>query len=128
MLRAEVDSRHMMRTTTIRAVRRIYISGDAPYLKIAAVLREDGKALTLFALNRSLDEAMPLEVVASGFGTLRLRAARQLHHADLKAVNTREDPMQVSPASLDDVRIEGERVYATLAPASWTMIRLDITR
>src|SRR6202043_2012896 len=27
----------------------------APFLKIAAVLREDGKALTLFALNRSLD-------------------------------------------------------------------------
>jgi alpha-L-arabinofuranosidase len=100
----------------------------SPFLKIAAVLREDGKALTLFALNRSLDEAMPLEVVASGFGTLRLRAARQLHHADLKAVNTREDPMQVSPASLDDVRIEGKRVYAMLAPASWTMIRLDITR
>lgn len=52
---------------------------------LAAVLREDAKALMLFALNRSLDEAMPLEVVASGFGTLRLRAARQL--------------MQVSPAS-----------------------------
>ncbi len=69
-----------------------------------------------------------MEVVASGFGTLRLRAARQLHHADLKAVNTREDPMQVSPVPLDHVRIEEERVYATLAPASWTMIRLDVTR
>jgi alpha-N-arabinofuranosidase len=96
-------------------------------LKIAAVLREDGKALTLFALNRSLDKVMPLEVVAAGFGELRLRAARQLRHADLKAVNTRDDPMQVSPVPLDDVRIERERVHATLAPASWTMIRLDIT-
>jgi hypothetical protein len=35
--------------------------------------------------------------------------------------------MQMSPASLEDVRIEGERMYATLAPAYWTMIRLDIT-
>jgi alpha-N-arabinofuranosidase len=96
----------------------LLVSGDGAVSQLAAVLREDGKALTLFALNRSLDEAMPMEVVASGFGTLRLRAARQLHHADLKAVNTREDPMQVSPASLDSVRIGGERVYATLAPAS----------
>jgi alpha-L-arabinofuranosidase len=43
-------------------------------------------------------------------------------------VNTREDPMQVSPVSLDGVRIDGERVSAMLAPASWTMVRLDITK
>jgi alpha-L-arabinofuranosidase len=82
----------------------------------------------VLALVRSLDEAMPMEYVTSRVGTLRLRAARQLHHAGLNAVNTREDPMQVSPTSLDGVRIEGAREYATLAAASWTMIRLDITR
>jgi hypothetical protein len=32
----------------------------------------DVKALTLFAVNRSLDEAMPIEILAEGFGRLRL--------------------------------------------------------
>ncbi|HSA83209.1 MAG TPA: alpha-L-arabinofuranosidase C-terminal domain-containing protein [Geminicoccaceae bacterium] len=35
-----------------------------PYLKLAAVHDERAGSLTLFALNRSLDEAMPLEVTA----------------------------------------------------------------
>jgi alpha-N-arabinofuranosidase len=128
VLRAVVDSpAYEANYYDPRGLQDFWFPVTAPFLKIAAVLREDGKALTLFALNRHLDEAMPMEVVASGFGTLRLRAARQLHHADLKAVNTREDPMQVSPVPLDHMRIEEERVYATLAPASWTMIRLDVT-
>jgi alpha-L-arabinofuranosidase len=106
VLRAAVDSpAYGANYYDPRGSQDFWFPVTAPFLKIAAVLREDGKALTLFALNRSLDEAMPLEVAASGFGTLRLRAARQLHHADLKAVNTREDPMQVSPVSLDGVRI-----------------------
>jgi len=67
---------------------------------------------------------MPLEVRATGFGTLRLREALQLHHADLKAVNTKQDPDRVMPSPLLGVRIDGDRVLATLAPASWTMLRL----
>ena len=67
--------------------------------------------MTLFAVNRSLDEPMPLEVAATGFGTLRLHEALQLHHADLKAVNTKQDPDRVKPAPLSGVRIEGDRVY-----------------
>ena len=54
------------------------------------VQQETSKTLALFAVNRSLDEPMPIEVVASGFGTLRLVEALLLCHANLKAVNTRE--------------------------------------
>jgi alpha-N-arabinofuranosidase len=97
----------------------------APYLKLGAVQQEDGKALTLFAVNRSLDEPMPLDVVAEGFGALRLRDAQQLHHADLNAVNTRDDPDRVKPVPLDGVRVAAGRIQATLAPASWTMLRLE---
>ena len=98
----------------------------APYLKLGAVQREDGKVLTLFAVNRSLDEAMPIEIVAEGFGKLRLREARQLHHPDLNAVNTRDDPDQVKPVPLSGVQFEAEgRIQATLTPASWTMLRFE---
>ena len=98
----------------------------APYLKLGAVQREDGRALTLFLINRSLDEPMPIEIVAQHFGTLRLRDAQQLHNADLQAVNARNDPDRVKPVPLEDVRVEAEKIRATLAPASWTMLRLDL--
>ena len=46
----------------------------APYLKLGAVQREDSKALALLAVNRSLDEVIPIEIVAQGFGKLQLLA------------------------------------------------------
>jgi alpha-L-arabinofuranosidase len=99
----------------------------APYLKLGAVQSENGRALTVFAVNRSLDKAMPIEIVAEGLGPLRLREALQLYHADLRAANSREDPDRVKPVPLDDVCFEGEGlIHAILTPASWTMLRLDV--
>jgi alpha-N-arabinofuranosidase len=110
-----------------RGPQDLWFPVTAPYLKLGAVQQEDCKALTLFAVNRSLDESMPIEIMTHAFGGLQLLETQQLHHANLKAVNTRHDPDQVKPTPLDDVRIEGECVYAKLAPASWTMLRLAIT-
>ena len=79
--------------------------------------------VTLFALNRHLSEAMAVEVNASGFGALVLHDAQQMHDADLRAVNTKHDPERVKPMPLDNVTIASGRVRATLAPASWNVIR-----
>src|SRR5215472_16858829 len=127
VLRAEIDCpTYQANYYDPRGPQDLWFPVTAPYLKLAAVQREDGKALTLFAVNRSLDEAMPVEIVAEGFGRLRLREARQIHHSDLNAVNTRDDPDQVKPVPLDGVEFEAEgRIQATLTPASWTMLRFD---
>ena len=45
---------------------------------------------------------------------------------DLKAVNTRTAPNRVSPRSLGQVEVEGQRIAATLAPASWNVIELSV--
>lgn len=95
-----------------------------PFLKMAVVHDADSGHLTIFALNRHLTESMPLEVVARGFQGLALDAATQLHHGDLKAANTREQPELVKPGPLGAVEVVGERVHAQLAPASWNVIRL----
>jgi alpha-N-arabinofuranosidase len=108
-----------------RGSQDLYFPVTAPYLKLAAVRNEHG--MTLFAINRSLDEAMPLEVVTAGCGSLALREALQLHDPDLGAVNSKQDPDRVTPKPLPGVRVAGERVYATLSPASWTMVRLDVS-
>ena len=97
-----------------------------PFLKLAAVHDEKAKVLTLFALNRSLTEELPLRLHAAGFGRLAVKQASQLCDADLHAINTKQNPDRVAPRILAAVRVDGERLEATLAPASWNVVQLAV--
>jgi alpha-N-arabinofuranosidase len=96
----------------------------APYLKLSAVHDDKAGTLTLFALNRSLTEELPLELLAGGFRSLSVRQALQLCDPDLKAINSKAEPDRVAPKPLVSVNANGERVSARLAPASWNVIQL----
>src|SRR5262249_54648853 len=93
-----------------------------PYLKLAAVPDPAGGGLTLFALNRHLTDALDLTVAARSFPALAVEQALTLHHRDLKAINTKQDPERVSPAPLTGVATSGSDVRASLPPASWSVI------
>jgi alpha-L-arabinofuranosidase len=95
-----------------------------PCLKLAAVHDDTAGTLTLLALNRSLTEELPLDLLAGGFGNLSVKQALQLCDPDPKAMNTKEQPDRVVPKPLAAVRASGERVEATLAPLSWNVIQL----
>ena len=95
-----------------------------PFLKLAAVHDEAEGALTLFALNRHLQEELPLDLCGRGFEGLELDQALELRDHDLQASNTRDAPERIKPEPLATVVVEGERLRATLAPASWNVIRL----
>jgi alpha-L-arabinofuranosidase len=95
-----------------------------PYLKLAAVHDERTGSLTLFALNRSLDKELHLDVTARGFSRLALDQALQMHDRDLDAANSKAAPDRIRPWPLEGVALEGDRLRATLAPASWNTIRL----
>jgi alpha-N-arabinofuranosidase len=96
-----------------------------PYLKLAAVEDLSSGAVTLFALNRNLEEPMALDVELAGFGEPVPGPALQLQHRNLKATNTRDRPDRVSPSALNDLKTGVDRLRATLAPASWNVIRLE---
>jgi hypothetical protein len=81
-------------------------------------------ALTLFALNRHLNEELPLDLRATSFGRLELEQALELYDYDLQATNAKNAPDRVKPAPLAAVAVDGEQLRATLAPASWNVIRL----
>ncbi|MDH3660982.1 MAG: alpha-N-arabinofuranosidase, partial [Alphaproteobacteria bacterium] len=97
-----------------------------PYLKLAAVANEDG-GLTVFALNRSLDQVLDLDAIAHGFAGLEVKEALTLRDENLDAANSRDDPDRLSPQPLQDVRFEGERLSAHLPPVSWNVLRLQET-
>jgi alpha-L-arabinofuranosidase len=96
---------------------------SVPFLKMAAVADERTGGLSLFLLNRDLEGPMEVSVAARGFDDLAVAEALQLHHPDLQAANTRDDPECVRPTPLD-VAVDGTRIALSLAPASWAVVSL----
>ena len=128
VLRSEIDAPcYAARYFDPRGPQDLYFPiAAAPYLKLAAV--DNGGTLTLFALNRHLSEAMPVDIHAKEFDAASAELALTLHDRDLKAVNTKEQPGRVMPKLLADVKASGERIQATLPPASWNVLRVALKK
>jgi alpha-N-arabinofuranosidase len=94
------------------------------YLKAAAVHSAADRTLTLFLLNRSIDEPTTVSVDASGLSRLTPGQATALHHDDLEAINAR-DATPVAPAPLGGVTATDGVVRVTLPAASWSVVRLN---
>lgn len=99
---------------------------EVPYLKCAAVHDRDEGFLTLFLLNRSLDDVLDLRVDTRGMELLGLDRAEQLCDSDLAAVNSREQPERIKPSILEQVRIADGQISAVLQPGSWNIIRMKM--
>jgi len=95
---------------------------DVPYLSCAAVQTADG-GVNIFVMNRSIDSSMELTVDVSAFGETSVVEFLEVHHDDLKAVNT-ETETAVEPQARQDATIENGTLKANLTHASWNLIRL----
>ena len=98
--------------------------GDVPFLEAVATRNEADGTVTLFAVNRSQDEALPLEADLRGFGTLRIVEHIILENDDLKAVNTIDNPDRIAPHGGGDAQISEGRLSGRLPKLSWNVIRL----
>lgn len=89
---------------------------------LACVSADEARnSATILALNRHTGET-EVSVELRGFGnSLKLAFASELHHGDLKAINTVASP-EVSPKELSDVALSGTTVLARLKPLSWNVI------
>ena len=97
---------------------------EVPYVDAMATLDDDGN-VTIFALNRALDEGANLTCDLRAFDGLQIAEHIVLHHDDMKAVNTEEVPDNVVPVSVSDGAIDNGRLDITLPAASWNVIRLQ---
>ena len=91
-----------------------------PCLESVAVFNEEKKELTLFAVNRDLEEDMMVTLNLQGFEGYRLTEHIVLEHPDLQAVNTFQAPATVSPSFRTDSS-QGNQI--NLHPASWNVVR-----
>ena len=93
---------------------------NIPYVDSVAVLSEDQKTLSIFAINRSLDEEVVLDLDMQGFEGATCTSHICLTGDDLKAVNTIENPDAVKP-------IEKEiKDTITLDKQSWNFMTFTV--
>ncbi|MFC5906367.1 alpha-N-arabinofuranosidase [Streptacidiphilus monticola] len=114
VLRVEVDS------PTYRTEK----FGEVPLLHATAVRDPETGAVTVFAVNRSQDAELPLEVALRGCGLSAVQEHTVLTDADPDARNTLADPDRVVPRPQDGTALSDGVLRATLAPLSWNVIRL----
>jgi Alpha-L-arabinofuranosidase len=98
--------------------------GEVPFVQAVAVLDEEREELTVFAVNRSKDERMELELGLSDFELWRGLERIELAGFAPKARNSLAQPNAVAPRSLPfGAKVESGRLSASLAPLSWNVLR-----
>jgi len=98
--------------------------GTASYIDAVAVMNEAEETLTLFAVNKNLDEDMELNLELRQFADYHIVEAVVLTNPDMKAVNTEENPSNVVPAACDTLTVKNGKLTGYLGKHSWNMIRL----
>ena len=94
-----------------------------PYLDAIPVMNDDGM-ITVFAVNRSLKEELPMTVELRGFkDQYSVEEVIALSHPDPKATNTEDSPKNVTPHASSAVISDG-LLSMTLEPLSWNVLRL----
>mgnify|MGYP004542249477 FL=1 len=95
-----------------------------PYIDSVATLEEDG-SVTVFCVNRDMEEDFQLELDLRSFGGLHVAEHIVLHHDDVKATNTEENPRNVFPTAGPGGTVEGGKAALHIPALSWNVIRLE---
>jgi len=98
-----------------------------PYLEAVAVHNQEKNEITIFAVNRNLNEAINLEAEIAAFGDMEIIEHSALYNKDLNACNSSMEE-KVHPVIQTGGKIEGstgfKQLTSVLPSASWNMIRL----
>jgi alpha-N-arabinofuranosidase len=99
--------------------------GDQPAIESIVVRQTVGGGVNIFALNRSVDQTIPLRVDLKGDSKLRLFDTIRLHDPDPMASNTADDAHRVIPGPIADASFAGAQLTVALPPLSWNVFRFS---
>lgn len=100
---------------------------DVPYVESVAVHNQELGEVTVFAVNRHLEEGLGFEIDLRSFGAASVTEHIVLESSDIKAVNTELEPDKVSPHSGGNAAVtDNGRIEAVLPKASWNVIRIKL--
>ncbi len=105
----------------------VYITTDkltVPYIESSVVVNEEKREITVFAVNRSLNEDVDLALELSGFDTALVKEHIELYCDELKEKNTK-DRQSVLPNSRELKGEKSSNQKLLLKKHSWNMIRFS---
>ena len=98
--------------------------GDAPYIDSVVVDDPESGSLTIFAVNKNLEDAYEVSCDLRQYEGYKVAEHILLTNDDLKAVNTEAHPDQVAPVSYNGTTLEKNLLTSVLPAKSWNVIRL----
>lgn len=90
----------------------------------AVVVENDDENITVFAVNKDLDEDIEITCDLRQFEGFSVKEHIVLTNDDMKAINTEAAPNNVAPIHSTASKVEGGVLTATLGKHSWNVIRL----
>ncbi len=97
--------------------------GQVPYVDLATTIDPKDGAISMFILNRDLNQAHTVEINWQNSAPSRLLNASVLTGADLKAFNTFETPQRVVPQPADKPSVSAGRTKLELPARSYTVLQ-----
>ncbi|HBA63081.1 MAG TPA: alpha-N-arabinofuranosidase [Lachnospiraceae bacterium] len=98
--------------------------GAVPYLDSVVVWNEEKEEITVFAVNRDMEEPMEVACDLRQFEGYQVIEQLQMAGEDLKAENTEKNPECVAPQQVRNAVWKDGILYAVFAKQSWNVIRL----
>lgn len=100
---------------------------DVPYIEAVAVHNEEKQEITVFAVNRHLEESIAFDIDLRSFGQGRILEHIVLENEDLSASNTADAPNCVTPHTNGSAALTDKgQIQAVLNKASWNVIRIKL--
>lgn len=97
---------------------------DVPYIETVATYNEEKDEITIFAVNRDLEEEMQVEFKLDGFEGFEVMEHIVYESDDIYKGNTQDKPDNVVPHKGGNSKIEGNVLTSILPKFSWNVIRL----
>ena len=100
------------------------VHGTAPYLDAVCITNEEEDTLTVFAVNKDLEDWMELTCDLRQYEGYQVFEHIVLTHNDVKAENTEANPDNVKPTANGNAVVEDGILKSVLCSKSFNMIRL----
>jgi len=98
--------------------------GEVSVVDAVATHDPESGTTSVFLVNRSMDEAVAIEIDVRLLGDVRVREVESLYDDDIHAANTLNEPDRVRLRPNDTALLEDGALTITLPPVSWTALTL----
>lgn len=102
--------------------------GDAPYLDTVIIENDEDETLTIFAVNKCLEEDMEVTCELRQYKEYSVCQHILLYHDNLKAENTETNPNTVIPTNAGNSKFDNGILHTVLSKQSWNVIRMNKTK